>query len=300
MITVTALEVIFFIIVILLFGGLRSLNDFMGSCSFDITYSLDLLGFIGFCVALFCDEARLIIDDLFDKKSWKSYILNILTIILSVYVYWKYIVELQGITKLAGTVIMYVFYMIYIGIHLIYAAIDEKTSIQIHKHSSKALFIVALFDVIVLLLVSGWNIGYDITRATITDQNNIAYHIICDKGVSIYDTTDGYNGWFGYHVSSGYTMSSKDMKVYAADVDQVVVHKGDKSFTAVCYNGKIGYVESDELITYYYDDEGNSELMNKRNAYIDSHYKNIPRFIAVTSTKLYKAQTFGSLYIEKT
>ena len=295
MITVTALEAILLIIVIVLFGALRALSE----VPFDIMYSIDLFGFIGFSIALFCDDARDIIDDLFDEKSWKAYTIHIITIILSVYFYWKYTVELEGITRFAGTVILIAFYILYVVIYLILKAIDDKTDIQIHKHSGKALSLVVLFDVVVLLLFSGWNVGYDITRATITEQNNIAYHIICDNGVSMYYSTDGYNGWFGYHVTSGHIMSSKDMKVCAADVEQVFVHKGDKSFTAVNYNGETYYVESDELITYYYDEEGDSELTNKRNAYIDRHYKYIPRFIAVASTKLYKAQPFGSLYIEE-
>lgn len=300
MITVSIFEVIFFMIIILLISVLRGLNSFLGDFTIDICMGFNIISLVAFSIGIFTESVRDAIEYVFESRSWKCYLTNFLAIIAGGYMYFKYLYDLPGSAKIAGTIFMLIYYAIYLLTIGSFYLIEDNTNADTAAHTNILTGVLISIVILFFTVLNIWNVGYTITKATIASDNNISYYIIENKGVSIYDSTDGCIGILGgYRVTSKYTMSCKDMVVYPAFVENRYTHKADRSFTAVYYRTeRLGFVESCKL-TPYYNDIVTPELIRKRDEVINQYYPRIPKFIINLCLKLYHNATFGSLYIAK-
>lgn len=298
MITVSIFEVIFFLIIILLISGLRGLNSFLGDLTIDICMGFNIISLVAFSIGIFTESIRDAIEYVFESKSWKCYLTNFLAIIAGGYMYFKYLCELPGTAKIAGTLFMIIYFAVYLLAIGVFYVIEDNTNADTASHTNILTGILISIILLFFTVLNIWNVGYSITKATIASDQNISYYIIEDKGVSIYDSTDGRIGILGgYRVTSKYTMSCKDMVVYPALVENRYTHKADRSFTAVYYGSeRLGFVDTDEL-TPYYNDIVTPELISKRDEVINQYYPRVPKFIINLCLKLYHNAPLSSLHI---
>ena len=297
MITVSIFEVILFIIIILLISGLRGLNSFLGSFDIDICMIFNITTLTAFGIVLFSESVREAIEYIYDDRRWKCYITNVLAIITGIYMYFKYLCELTGTAKIASTLFMIIYFAVYLLAIGVFYVIEDNTNSDTTSHTNILTGILISIVLLFFTVLNIWNVGYTITKATIASDQNISYYIIEDKGVSIYNSTDGRIGILGgYRVTSKYTMSCKDMVVYPALVENRYTHKAGRSFTAVYYAERAGFVDTDEL-TPYFNDIVTPELISKRDEVINQYYPRVPRFIINLCLKLYHNAPLGSLHI---
>lgn len=298
MITVSFIEVVLLVLIVLLISGVRGLNSLLNDFSFDIYLIFNIISLTAFAISLLLESVRDAIEYVFESKSWKCYLTNILAIIAGGYMYFKFLYNLPGTSKIAGTVFMIIYYAVYLLAIGIFYLIENNTNAETSAHSNILIGILIAIIFLFFAVINIWNVGYTITKNTIASDNNISYYIIEDKGVSIYDSTDGRIGILGgYRVTSKYTMSCKDMVVYPAYVENRYTRKADLSFTAVYYGSdRLGFVESCKL-TSYYNNAVMPELISKREEVINQYYPRTPGFIINMCIRLYYHAPLGSLHI---
>lgn len=309
---VTFIEVLGFLLLLIIFGGVTYVAELINAIDGDLLFSFDIFFGIIAIFVLFSSFVRDLIDDIYDDKAWFGYIMNIVYIIVNILNYAFFTYKLSGTIRFVASIMLVVSLLFYVGnmfLSRVYAnMIGYKSGVTQIKHIVIVTFVQLLVSFMLVYTVS---VGATITKNTITVKENIAYYIV-NQDTYIYNETCGYAKSF---LSTKRPIDGNkilgETKLYPAENNNSqqlnyyyeTFWIGDEKsidYTPVfTENGEFGYVESYTIDKYYYSEETRPELIFQKKTVAAEHYPYLPWFIVRICEKIYCFFSFDDITFAK-